>query len=172
MASRCDYCASCKEFKATQLCTGCRGVMYCSKEHQLQHWKQHKAVCHHLREANQKGFVKVITTPAADPSKKPAAGNTVKVNYYGYLASGKRFDSNDGFEFTIGVGQVIRGWDEGVATMAVGEKATFYISAGYAYGERGFPPDIPPKYPLVFDVELVSVSEGHHGCGCGCACGH
>lgn len=145
MASRCDYCALCKEFKATQLCTGCRGVMYCSKEHQVQDWKKHKAVCLHLREANKKGFEKVITTPAAADAKKPAKGNLVKVNYYGYLASGKRFDSNDGFEFTIGVGQVIRGWDEGVATMAVGEKATFYISADYAYGERGYPPDIPPQ---------------------------
>ncbi|KAK8051249.1 FK506-binding protein 1B [Apiospora rasikravindrae] len=71
------------------------------------------------------------------------------------------FDSSVGrgdFETTIGVGQVIKGWDEGVTQMKVGEKATLTISSDYAYGSRGFPGHIPPNSDLIFDVELKKIN--------------
>ncbi|KAK1839043.1 peptidyl-prolyl cis-trans isomerase, partial [Colletotrichum chrysophilum] len=70
------------------------------------------------------------------------------------------FDSSVGrgdFITRIGVGQVIKGWDEGVTTMKVGEKATLDITSDYAYGERGFTGHIPPRADLIFDVELKHV---------------
>jgi peptidylprolyl isomerase len=92
----------------------------------------------------------------------PAKGQRVKVHYTGRLTNGKKFDSsvdrNEAFEFTIGVGQVIRGWDEGVMSMKVGGKRQLIIPADLGYGARGAPPAIPPNAELVFDVELLAVS--------------
>jgi FKBP-type peptidyl-prolyl cis-trans isomerase FkpA len=83
------------------------------------------------------------------------------VHYTGWLTDGKKFDSSvdrgHPFRFTLGVGQVIRGWDEGVAGMKVGGKRQLHIPPQLGYGERGFPPDIPPNAPLIFDVELLEV---------------
>jgi len=59
------------------------------------------------------------------------------------------------FNFVVGIGQVIRGWDEGILQMSKGEKAQLVISADYAYGASGSPPAIPPNAVLVFDVELI-----------------
>eukprot|EP00894_Picocystis_sp_ML_P003619 jgi/Pico_ML_1/54136/g4554.t2 len=79
----------------------------------------------------------------------------------GTLANGQKFDSSrdrgEKFRFRIGVGQVIRGWDEGVMQMSVGERATLTCTPDYGYGPRGFPPVIPPNSTLVFDVELFAV---------------
>ena len=76
----------------------------------------------------------------------------------GTLENGNKFDSSrdrgQHFEFKIGAGQVIKGWDEGVATMKVGEKAMLKCSPDYAYGARGYPPVIPPNATLNFEVEL------------------
>lgn len=93
------------------------------------------------------------------------AGNKVKVHYTGKLFNGKVFDSSltrepvTPFEFTLGQGQVIPGWDEGIALMSAGGKATLIIPSKLAYGERGAGGDIPAYSPLVFDVELISISD-------------
>ncbi|MFH1003998.1 MAG: FKBP-type peptidyl-prolyl cis-trans isomerase [Bacteroidota bacterium] len=97
---------------------------------------------------------KVIGTKAEN-------GKIVKVHYNGFLESWKIFDSSvergQPFEFTLGTGQVIKGWDEGIALMNVGDKMRLIIPYNLAYGESGRPPIIPAKATLIFDVELVGV---------------
>jgi len=91
----------------------------------------------------------------------PKKNDTLRMHYTGTLAKdGSKFDSSRDrdkpFEFTIGTGQVIKGWDEGVAQMSVGERAELTCTPDYAYGAGGYPPVIPPNSTLVFDVELFS----------------
>lgn len=98
-----------------------------------------------------------LITKATD-GDKPISGQKVKVNYTGKLLDGTIFDSNEGrdpFEFILGRGQVIRGWDEGIALLKKGEKATLYIPSYLAYGENSPSPKIPANSTLIFDVELV-----------------
>ena len=90
------------------------------------------------------------------------AGDAVHVHYTGWLTDGKKFDSsvNRGspFDFKLGAGMVIRGWDEGVAGMKVGGKRQLHIPAELGYGARGAGNAIPPNAELIFDVELLGVN--------------
>jgi peptidylprolyl isomerase/FKBP-type peptidyl-prolyl cis-trans isomerase FkpA len=88
------------------------------------------------------------------------AGHQVEVHYTGRLLDGKQFDSSRGgspFSFKLGAGQVIKGWDQGVAGMKVGGQRKLTIPPELGYGMRGFPGVIPPQATLVFDVELLGV---------------
>lgn len=115
-----------------------------------------------------------VTTPSglryeevsAGSGSEAKAGRQVRVHYTGWLleasdAKGKKFDSSldrgQPFTFNLGAGQVIRGWDEGVAGMKVGGKRTLYIPSQLAYGARGAGGVIPPNADLIFDVELLGV---------------
>ena len=93
-------------------------------------------------------------------SHKPSNGNKVKVHYKGMLLDGTVFDSsfkrNQPIEFTLGVGQVIKGWDEGISLLGIGDKASFIIPSHLAYGASGAGGVIPPNATLVFEVELIS----------------
>ena len=90
----------------------------------------------------------------------PKSGQKVTVHYTGYLADGTKFDSSvdrgTPFEFQLGVGQVIKGWDEGIILCEKGGKIKLILPYWVAYGEQGRPPSIPGKSTLIFDIELIS----------------
>ena len=106
-----------------------------------------------------------IEDTKAGTGATPRRGQTCVMHYTGWLytdgAKGKKFDSSvdrgEPFEFKVGVGQVIKGWDEGVITMKVGGKRTLIIPPELGYGARGAGGVIPPNATLIFDVELLAV---------------
>jgi len=102
-----------------------------------------------------------IDTLQAGTGATPQAGQTVVVHYTGWLTNGEKFDSSvdrgSPFKFALGKGRVIKGWDEGVATMCIGQKVKLTIPADMGYGARGAPPVIPANATLVFEVELLGI---------------
>mmetsp|Transcript_29030 Transcript_29030/g.65548 ORF Transcript_29030/g.65548 Transcript_29030/m.65548 type:complete len:114 (-) Transcript_29030:113-454(-) len=108
------------------------------------------------------GVVKETISPG-DGTNFPKRGDSLTMHYHGTLASnGKKFDASRDrgrpFKFTIGVGQVIQGWDEGVAKMSLGEKAMLRITSDYGYGSAGAGGVIPPNADLNFEVELLGIN--------------
>lgn len=99
--------------------------------------------------------------------RQPIPGETVIVNYTGLLTSGVKFDSSldrgEPFSFPLGMGRVIKGWDEGIAKLRIGEQATLIIPPQLGYGERGAGGIIPPNATLIFIVELLGIKEPPKG---------
>ena len=124
--------------------------------------------------STESGLRYVITEQGSGP--QPSTGQMVQVNYAGWVLNGAYFDTSiesvarendifregrtyEPFSFAIGQGRVIKGWDEGIALLNVGSKATLYIPSPLGYGNRGSGPVIKPNSILVFDVELVGIQE-------------
>ncbi len=112
-------------------------------------------------EPTESGLYVIVKEKGNGP--KPQAGETVVVHYTGTLLDGTKFDSSldrgQPFEFPLGQGRVIRAWDEGIAMLNVGSKATLIVPSKLGYGERGAGRDIPPFATLIFDVELIDIVE-------------
>lgn len=127
--------------------------------------------CQNTAETLPEGIVgEIVTTKSGliyvdnviGDGDSPTKGKQVTVHYTGKLTDGTKFDSSvdrdQPFSFTIGVGQVIKGWDEGVMSMRVGGKRTLTIPPDLAYGDKGAGGVIPPGATLIFDIELLSVN--------------
>ena len=110
--------------------------------------------------SNEKLVIKDLVVGKGTEAK---TGDSVKVHYVGTLPDGKEFDSskknNKPFDFELGAGRVIKGWDQGVAGMKIGGKRKLTVPPSLGYGARGFPPVIPPNATLIFDVELLEVKK-------------
>lgn len=160
--------------------TGCSKLTEPPRQEQIQ--TEPAAVA----EVNKAAAPQATATATAKPAEKPAeappsnekletkdlvvgkgteakAGDTVKVHYVGTLPDGKEFDASkkhgQPFEFELGAGRVIKGWDQGVAGMKIGGKRKLTVPPSLGYGARGAPPVIPPNSTLIFEVELLEVKK-------------
>ena len=124
--------------------------------------------CSRVDEPGQQNFTPTVTVQKLEmvdevvgSGREAKAGDHVKVHYTGTLTNGEKFDSsrdrNEPFPFTLGKGEVIKGWDQGVAGMKVGGKRKLTIPSDLGYGDNGSPPKIPPGATLKFDVELIGI---------------
>lgn len=150
---------------------------YANTDFNLVSAKQQQKKVKKSNKIDKKGNKKVVTTKTGlqyedikvGTGASPKVGDMVKVHYVGTLEDGSKFDSSRDrgtpFQFRIGVGQVIKGWDEGVATMKVGGQRKLIIPGNLAYGPNGIPDRrtgkylIPPNATLVFDVELLDINK-------------
>ncbi|MBS1493443.1 MAG: FKBP-type peptidyl-prolyl cis-trans isomerase [Bacteroidetes bacterium] len=113
------------------------------------------------------GLKYIVVSATGD--KPTVAGMVAIVHYDGYLLDGKKFDSsrdrNEPLEFVLGEGQVIKGWDEGIALMKIGDKYRFIIPPNLAYGTKGSGNVIPPNSTLIFDVEVLGIDKARKSIG-------
>jgi FKBP-type peptidyl-prolyl cis-trans isomerase len=125
--------------------------------------------CSRVDEPGQQSFSPTVTVQKLEivdelvgTGREAKVGDRVKVHYTGTLTNGEKFDSsrdrNEPFPFTLGKGEVIKGWDQGVVGMKVGGQRKLVIPYALAYGEAGQPPNIPPKAGLKFDIELLAIN--------------
>jgi len=130
-------------------------VLKQEESQKIQNYLEEKGI---KTKARESGLYYILIEEGSGP--QASVGKTVKVHYTGTFLNGDKFDSSldrgEPIEFVLGQGRVIKGWDEGIALMKVGEKAKFIIPSEIAYGERGGGA-IPPVTPLVFEVELIEV---------------
>jgi len=119
-----------------------------------------------IKENVTESGLKYYVLKSNSKGEKSVIGKPVLVSYSGYFEDGKKFDTSwnprkyfQPLKFVLGQGQVIKGWDEAVALMRVGERMRFVVPANLAYGEKGYPGAIPPNSTLIFDIELVDVPE-------------
>jgi len=124
-----------------------------------------KAPLEEVRLTEDGGIVKRIFERGDEGREKPESGEKVHVLYEGRLASDnsvfdKSVDPESPFKFKIAEGQVIKGWDVGIASMVVGERAELVLAPEYAYGESGAGNSIPPNATLIFKVELIQIGKG------------
>lgn len=112
-------------------------------------------------EGERAGGLVIEVLQEGEGEKEAAAGDTISVHYTGTLEDGTKFDSSldrgQPITFELGRGRVIKGWDQGIEGMKIGEKRKLTIPYQLAYGEEGRPPTIPPKATLIFETELVSI---------------
>ncbi len=151
-----------KKFKASELFSNLMEAQKKALENKL---KAQKIAIQNILDKEAKAEVfdsglKIYTIDAG-LGEKPKAGDRVKIHYTGYLRNGRKFDSSRdrsaAFETQIGVGRVIKGWDEGIQQLRVGTKAILYIPSNLAYGRRGAGNVIPPNADIIFEVELLEV---------------
>ena len=113
------------------------------------------------QESAPKLFVELLHITDVPDAPAPNAGNVAVVHYTGWLTNGNKFDSSvdrgEPFSFTVGMSEVIAGWDIAVTRMRVGDKVKLTIPPELAYGEGGYPGAIPPNATLIFEVELLEV---------------
>jgi len=108
--------------------------------------------------STESGLYYIVTQPGSG-SETPSKGTSITAHYTGTLTDGSKFDSsvdrNEPFVFPVGIGMVIKGWDEAFLSMTKGEKRTLIIPPTLGYGAQGYPPVIPQNATLIFDVELL-----------------
>uniref|UniRef100_A0A023GMN9 peptidylprolyl isomerase n=1 Tax=Amblyomma triste TaxID=251400 RepID=A0A023GMN9_AMBTT len=123
------------------------------------------AICAHISLCGDEGELKVEVVKSSEScDRKSKKGDVLSMHYTGTLLDGKEFDSSrsrgEPFRFQIGVGQVIKGWDQGLLDMCVGDKRKLTVPPGLGYGEQGAGDRIPPGSTLVFDTELTKIEDG------------
>ncbi|KAL3854382.1 hypothetical protein ACJMK2_013653 [Sinanodonta woodiana] len=108
--------------------------------------------------------IEILSSPEAECTRKTKKNDIVTMHYTGTLLDGTKFDSSyerqQPFQFQIGIGQVIKGWEQGLIDMCVGEKRKLTIPPHLAYGDQGAGDKIPPKSTLVFEIELINAADG------------
>ncbi len=115
-----------------------------------------------MKKEDNNGKLKIEILKKGKGVEEIQNGDIITVNYVGYLENGKKFDSSydrgTPFKFKVGAGEVIKGWEEGLLGMKIGEKRKLIIPPNLAYGERSIPGMIPPNSTLIFEVELLNIN--------------